>query len=124
MQVVHADTRGDVPARVRLLRRGGAVAVALAFVAACAGVEDPPRRHEVEIRDFAYGSPAAPVRAGDTIVWINRDLVPHTATAADRTWDTGSVGAGENRSVVVASKGTHDVLCVFHPGMKGALEVR
>lgn len=123
MQGVHADTRGE-PARVRLLRRGGAAAIVVVFAAACAGAEDAPRRHEIEIRDFAYGSPAAPVRAGDTIVWVNRDLVPHTATAADRAWDTGSVGAGEDRSVVVAAKGMHDVLCVFHPGMKGTLEVR
>lgn len=61
---------------------------------------------------------------GDTIVWINEDLVPHTATAADSAWDTGSIGAKESGRVVVERKGRHTYVCAFHPNMKAELTVQ
>src|SRR2546423_277336 len=37
------------------------------------------------------------VAAGDTVVWVNRDIVPHTATATGGTkWDTGQLTHGQS----------------------------
>lgn len=41
------------------------------------------RRHVVEIRDFGFHPQSIQVSVGDIIVWTNRDIVPHTATAGD-----------------------------------------
>jgi plastocyanin len=38
---------------------------------------------------------------GDTLVWSNADVVPHTAMADGGGWDTGSIPAGGEGRVVV-----------------------
>src|SRR5687768_16670336 len=73
----------------------------LATVAAPAGQPRvTPKRHVVEIRGFEFEPAILQVSAGDTVTWINRDLVPHTATAG-KEWDTGKVEAKGSSSVVV-----------------------
>ncbi len=100
--------------------------MALALAAACgAGADaDAPRRHVIEISGFRYRPPAAEVRAGDTIVWINRDVLPHTATDRGSEWDTGSIAAGAEGSVVVERPGSYGYVCAFHPNMQATLAVR
>ena len=57
--------------------------LALAGAARSPRPADPvPQRHVVEIRGMAFHPEALEVRRGDTVVWINRDMVPHTATTA------------------------------------------
>lgn len=70
-------------------------------------------------------SPASVVVApGDTIEWRNEDIVPHTVTAADSTWDSGTVAIGEAWRWVATGKGAVAYACRFHPLMKGSLTVR
>lgn len=94
--------------------------------AACQGGAEPPegRRHVVEIRGFEYHPASLEVAAGDTVVWVNHDMVPHTATAADGGWDSGSIAAGESWERVAAAEGGGEYACTFHPGMTGRLAVR
>jgi plastocyanin len=94
----------------------------------CASIGDAPidpssaRRHVVEMREFEFKPAVIRVTAGDTIVWVNRDVVPHTATAKPQ-WDTGTVGATASGSVVTGAKGEVKYVCVFHHGMTGTLVV-
>jgi plastocyanin len=78
----------------------------------------------VEIRGFAYLPATLQVAVGDTIVWINRDVVPHTATRDGQGWDSGSIGAEQPWSLVAASGGSQPYYCAFHPTMRGVLAVR
>ena len=48
------------------------LAVTLALAGASA-----PTRHRVTIAQFQYAPRAIRVAVGDTIVWENRDIVPH-----------------------------------------------
>jgi len=41
------------------------------------------QRHVVEIRNLEFTPKELVVATGDTITWINYDLVPHTVTADD-----------------------------------------
>ena len=82
-----------------------------------------PKRHVVEMRAFAFEPAVLQVAVGDTITWINRDLVPHTATA-EKKWDTGNVGSGATGLVVAHGKGEHTYICTYHPTMKAKLVVR
>ena len=62
---------------------------------------------------------------GDTVVWINRDIVPHTATATRKPgWNTGSLLQGESGRYVPRRKGEEPYFCLFHPTMLGKLIVR
>jgi plastocyanin len=97
-------------------------AVSLALAAACA--RPAPRSHTVEIRGFAYSPATVEVAVGDTVVWINRDVVPHTVTKDDRGWDSGSLGAAQAWRLVIASRGSQPYYCTFHPSMRGMLVVR
>jgi plastocyanin len=64
-------------------------------------------------------------KVGDTIEWINKDVVAHTATAQqggafDVMLPAGKSGSG---SLVVNKAGTFPCYCRFHPNMKATLTV-
>src|SRR5687767_3014533 len=63
------------------------------------------RKHVIEIEGFEYKPARLRVRPGDTIVWVNRDIVPHTATADSRKWDTGNIAHGAVGTVVMRRNG-------------------
>lgn len=92
-----------------------------------AGCSRPaPRTHVVEIQGFAFRPDTLVVAAGDTVRWVNHDVVPHTATAGPdgpRAFDSGSIAAGGEWQLV-ASEGRQAYYCVFHPTMRGMLVVR
>ena len=53
---------------------------------------------------------------GDTLVFTNHDLVPHTATS--RSFDTGAILQDSTARHVVTAADTGNVSCTFHPVMK------
>ena len=65
------------------------------------------------------------VARGDTVVWINRDIVPHSATAATGAgdWDTGILASAERGQLVARRPGTMAYVCTLHPNMRGTLIV-
>jgi plastocyanin len=96
-------------------------AVLAAALAGCAGAAPRPVRHEIQITAFGYRPASEPVHPGDTLVFINHDAVPHTATAADKRWDSGNIPAGETRTVVVPAEGIEGYKCLYHPNMGATL---
>ncbi|HET8655443.1 MAG TPA: cupredoxin family copper-binding protein [Longimicrobiaceae bacterium] len=83
-----------------------------------------PRAVQVRIEGFVYTPAAVTVAPGDTVVWTNHDLVPHTATARDGEFDSGSIASGATWRYVVRKTGTVAYYCRFHPTMEGTLTVR
>lgn len=77
--------------------------------------------HVVEIRELEFVPAEIDARAGDTVTWINLDIVPHTATAIDRGWDTGPIGPQQRKTLTLPSSFARRYHCVFHPGMLGNL---
>lgn len=117
--------------RPRAVRVGAAVLLPLTVVlilSALAWPEggDPPRSrtHRVEIRGFEYHPKRLEVSVGDTVVWVNRDMVAHTATARDTAWDSGTIATDSTSHRVVRSKGRSSYICTYHPNMTGTLVVR
>ena len=85
----------------------------------------PPRAYNVKISNFVFQPAALTVAAGDTVVFTNADIVPHTATARDSTWDSKEIKSGDGTWRLVASKpGKQAYYCLFHPNMQGTIEVR
>ncbi len=78
--------------------------------------------HTVAIDGMQFVPATLRVRRGDTVVWVNRDLVPHTATAP-RRFDSGAVAAGASWRHVVTEDGRVDYVCTLHPTMKATLWV-
>ena len=83
-----------------------------------------PRQHIVEIQAFSFQPQRTVVSPGDTIVWINRDIVPHTVTANGGTWESQTLEEGQSLKVVVEDSGVYSYFCEFHPHMTGELATR
>ena len=99
--------------------------VAIAAIGfAVTGHEAPrPVSHRVEMSGIAFHPATLRAHVGDTITWVNHDLVPHTSTVKGG-WDTGSIAAGDSALVVLRHRGQWQYACSFHPTMKGELTVR
>lgn len=83
-----------------------------------------PAVHTVVIEATSFRPATLRVRVGDTIVWRNDDMFPHTATSRDGGFDSGSIAPGSSwRHTVGAGTGTTSYVCTYHPTMKGVLEV-
>ena len=81
------------------------------------------RTHIVEIRKLEFSPAVLEVDAGDTITWINHDLVPHTVTADDRSWDSPTLETGDEWQTVVRDGMHEGYFCRFHPSMKAQLRI-
>ena len=95
-------------------------AALVAALGGCAGA-GRPARHEIQITAFVYQPATEPVHPGDTLVFVNHDAVPHTATASAGAWDTGEIPANATKKLVVPTGGAGDYKCAFHPNMHGTL---
>ena len=82
----------------------------------------PPQRVVVTMANMKYGRIPAGLKAGDTIVWVNRDTVPHTVTARDRSFDL-RVAPGQSVRQKLAKPGRFAVYCILHPAMRATLDV-
>jgi len=99
---------------------------ALAMLAAAAAVpvaRAAPQEHVVLIEGMAFHPAALHVKPGDRIVWINRDLVPHTATGKAHAFDSGLIAAGAQWRTTAPRSGTYAYDCAYHPTMSGTLVV-
>lgn len=96
----------------------------VAVLLAATGCEPAPVRHQLEIRELTFVPAVVEVAVGDTIVWVNHDLFPHTATADGAAgWNTGLIPADSSRSAVARRPGTFNYLCQVHPTMRGKVIV-
>jgi plastocyanin len=100
-----------------------AACAALALAAGCGGGGGRAAAHPVEIRAFRYEPDTVVAAPGDTVVWTNHDVVPHTATV-EGAWDTGQIGAQGSGRMVAGEPGTYPYVCAYHPTMRGTLVVR
>lgn len=67
----------------------------------------------------------ATVRAGQTVAWRNADSLPHTATADNRAFDTGTIAANATSApIAMSSAGSFAYHCGIHPSMTGTLNVQ
>jgi plastocyanin len=68
-------------------------------------------------------SPAeASAKVGDTIEWINKDFVAHTATARNGDWNV-TMPPKKTGTLILKKAGMIDYYCRFHPNMKATLAV-
>jgi plastocyanin len=83
-----------------------------------------PTTHTVVIVAMKFEPESLTVKPGDTIVWINKDFFPHTATAEDRSFDSRDIGTNKSWKYVAKKDGTFPYICTLHPTMKGTLTVK
>jgi plastocyanin len=77
----------------------------------------------VTIAGFAFDPATVTIQVGDSVTWTNEDSVGHTATAADGSFDTGSIANGASDTVTFDTAGTFAYICSIHPQMAGSVVV-
>jgi len=75
----------------------------------------------VRITGFRFIPYRLEAQIGDTIVWTNDDLAPHTATANEFGWDTGTMKRNQSAELVVTADIETAYFCAFHPHMTGEM---
>ena len=121
---VGAPRRG----RTRFLERATIALAALGSMLIGVGCAPEPRTRpsvrQVIIHEMRYEPVGLTVAVGDTVEWVNRDLVPHTATAQSGQWDSGNIEADASWRTMVRTRGPYPYACLFHPGMQATLTVQ
>ena len=82
------------------------------------------KTHAVRIEGMKFVPERIEVAAGDTVVWTNKDLVPHTVTASGAKVESGEIAPNKSWRFVAKKKGEMPYICRLHPVMKGVLVVR
>lgn len=100
----------------------GALAVG-ALLLATSPAAAASHSYTVVIDKMKFGPLPAGLHVGDTITWVNRDFLRHTATAADRSFDA-DLPAGAKATIKLKKAGAISFSCRYHPGMRGVLQVK
>src|SRR5215469_10917228 len=100
-------------------------------------------RHRLMIAALVFGAMAVPAYAatitivmqnlvispaevsakvGDTVEWVNKDVLAHTATARNGDFDV-TIQPNKSGSFVLKKAGNVDYYCRFHPNMKATLKI-
>lgn len=111
--------------------RGWRYAAAL-LIGICGQVASEPARaesagsglHVITVEGMSFSPRVLEVRAGDTVEWRNRDIVPHTVAADKQTFQSPVIEAGGTWKHTVREKGEYHYFCTLHPTMKARLVVR
>lgn len=76
----------------------------------------------VEIKAMAFNPAEITVNKGDTILFINNDIVNHDVTEINKAWTSGTLQPGDSWSKVFTESA--DYFCSLHLVMKGKVLVK
>src|SRR5215216_2623763 len=76
---------------------------------------------QVTIDKMVFSPADIEATAGDTIEWVNNDILAHTATVKGGVEIV--LPPKKSASLVVEKAGQFDYYCRFHPNMKGRIAV-
>lgn len=78
---------------------------------------------EVNIDNFSFSPATLTVKAGTSITWTNRDDIPHTVVADDKSFKSKVLDTNEKFTFTPTKPGTYPYFCSIHPKMTGKLVV-
>jgi plastocyanin len=89
------------------------------------GVISTALANTLVIKSFAFGPATMVVAPGTKVTVVNQDKAPHTATAVNKSFDTGTIAGGKSGTFTAPSTpGTYSYVCTMHPSMTGTLIVK
>lgn len=117
MQSLFSKTRA-----LGILSAASVLVVMLTANGAAAGAK--PKSHTVTIDGTEFSPAELTVNIGDTIVWVNKDPYPHTATSRTGGFDSKKIGPDKSWKYVAKKAGDFPYVCTIHPSMQGTLHVK
>jgi plastocyanin len=77
---------------------------------------------QITIDNLVFAPAEISAKVGDTIEWINKDVLAHTATARNGDFDV-NMPAKKTVTSALRKAGTVEYYCRFHPNMKAVLTI-
>jgi plastocyanin len=128
---------GEGEKRTARLSGGALIAAALVCGAATGGMVAnalppslPPQQAgegregvDVAIENFAFAPNALTVAAGTAVVFDNRDDIPHTVVAVDKSFRSKALDTGDSFRITLTQPGEFEYFCGLHPHMTGKIVV-
>src|ERR1700675_1626670 len=105
------------PVMIALLLLAGSPSVRAADQPATANAE-------VKIDNFSFGPQTVKVPVGATVIWINRDDIPHTVVSTEGVFKSKVQDTDAKFSYTFTKAGTYPYYCSVHPKMTGQVIVR
>lgn len=102
-----------------------------AFAAAARGTsatttrsaQGPVAAPAITIDNFKFTPVSLTVPAGTTVVWSNRDDLPHTVVERNQKFKSKALDTGDSYSFTFSEPGTYEYFCGLHPKMVGKVVV-
>lgn len=98
--------------------------IAFVVMSAIGSAYSVPARAEtiqIVVDKMAFAPAQISAKIGDTIEWVNKDILVHTATVRG-DWEV-MLPLKKSGQIVLKKAGTIDYYCRFHPNMKGQITV-
>lgn len=104
---------------------GTGISIAASFVLVLATTARPTD-YVVGQKDKTFSAATLTVKAGDSITFKNDDQITHNiySTAKENEFNLRAQAPGTSASVTLATEGTVEIRCAFHPKMKLVVTVR
>jgi plastocyanin len=99
--------------------------IPLISLAGCSSEPDKivPELHTIVISEMRFNPAELTINKGDTVVFVNKDLVVHDITEVpDKTWTSSNLSPGQSYKMAVRTSA--DYFCSIHPVMKGKIVVQ
>ncbi len=98
------------------------VIMAMALVACSSSMEEKKSTSQlVEIRGMQFVPDVVNAAKGDTIIFINQDILVHDVTEDDKAWRSDSMVTGQSFQLIATK--SEGFFCSLHPTMKGQILV-
>ena len=83
--------------------------------------KDSSANIQIVMKAIAFSPLEQTVHPGDTVEWKNEDIVAHTVTADDGSFDSGLIQPGHSWKLTLKSAASIAYHCTPHPNMKAKL---
>ena len=102
------------------MRLGRLSSIALVF--ATIAVPAHAATIEITMENLVISPAEVSAKVGDTITWVNKDVLAHTATAKNGDFDV-TLPPKKSATSVLKKAGTVDYSCRYHPPRKATLKI-
>jgi len=79
---------------------------------------------EVKVDNFSFSPQTITIAPGTTVIWTNRDDIPHTVVSDDKVFKSKVLDTDEKFSFTFDKAGNFPYFCSVHPKMTGKVIVQ
>jgi amicyanin len=77
----------------------------------------------VTIDNFTFTPQRLTVKAGTTVIWTNKDDIPHAVAAVSKLFRSQALDTDQDYSFTFTTPGSYEYFCSLHPHMTGTIVV-